>query len=259
MENYNLGVASLIGIGFISGIINTLAGAGSTISVSALMLTGIPAGIANGTVRIAIFLQNIVATSSYKQQKIFTWKEGLYFALPATLGAVIGALFAVNINDLIFERILGFVFLILFLSMVTKKKSWTETKTINKTLKDKIIDFIIFSIIGMYGGFIQLGVGFMLITGCVTRGGFNLVKANAIKLFIVLCYMLLSLFVFIYNDMIIWKIGLTLAIGNMLGAFIASRFIVNWGSNILRYIMICFLFILSIKFIGLFDLIYSYF
>jgi len=248
-----LSTLTLIAIGFITGIINTLAGAGSAITIATLMFAGIPASLANATIRVALFFQNIVGTISYKQQKVYTWKEGLRFAIPATIGSIIGSSFAVNINDKIFERILGVVLILLFLSMMYKSKTWTEGKIKEMTQKNKIIEFAVFFAIGAYGGFIQVGVGFMILAACVLNGGLNIVKANAIKLFIVLCYTFISLVVFIYNDMILWRIGLTLAVGNMLGAFIASRFAVSWGPKVMRYIVLFVLFSVSMKFLGVID------
>lgn len=251
-----LGTLSLIAIGFITGIINTLAGAGSAITVAALIFTGMPASMANATIRVALFFQNIVGTISYKQQKVYTWKEGLRFAIPATIGASFGSFFAVNINDKLFERIIGVVLILVFFSMLLKSKAWTEDKVKEMTAKNKIIEFIIFLAIGVYGGFIQIGVGFMIIAGCVMGGGLNIVKANAIKLFVVLCYTLISLGVFIYHDMINWHVGLTLAVGNMIGAVIASRFAVAWGAKVMRYIVLVVLLVVSMRFLGVYELLF---
>jgi uncharacterized membrane protein YfcA len=250
-----LNTITLVLIGFVTGIINTLAGAGTAITVAALIFAGIPAGIANATIRVALFFQNIVGTISYKQQKVYTWKEGFRFAIPATLGCMIGSLFAVNIDDNLFKRIIGVVLILLFFSMLFKSKTWTEEKVKKLTRKNKIIEFIIFFAIGIYGGFVQVGVGFMIIAGCVLNGGLNLVKANALKLFIVLCYTCISLIVFIYTDMILWRIGLTLAVGNMLGALIASRFTVAWGPKVMRYIVLVVLFSVSMEFLGVINLL----
>lgn len=252
-----LSTIALIILGFVTGVINTLAGAGSAITIAVLMFSGMPASIANATIRVALFFQNIVGTISYKQQKVYTWKEGLRFAIPATLGAALGSIFAVNINDKLFERILGIVLILLFFSMLYKSKTWTEGKIKELTRKNKIIEFIIFFGIGAYGGFIQVGVGFMILAACVLNGGLNLIKANAIKLFIVLCYTCISLVVFIYHGIIDWHVGLTLAIGNMAGAIVASRFAVGWGPKVMRYIVLVILFATSMKFIGLFDWLFN--
>ena len=250
-----LSTITLIAIGFITGVVNTLAGAGSAITVAALIFSGMPASVANATIRVALFFQNIVGTISYKQQKVYTWKEGLRFAIPATLGALLGSFYAVNIDDKLFERIIGVILILLFFSMIYKSKAWTEGKVKELTTKNKIIEFLIFFAIGAYGGFVQIGVGFMILAGCVLNGGLNIIKANAIKLFIVLCYTIISLAVFIYNDMINWHVGLTLAVGNMIGAIIASRFAVAWGAKVMRYIVLIVLFSVSMKFLGLIDIL----
>ncbi len=61
---------AIILVGIIAGFINTHAGSGSLLTLPLLMFLGLPANIANGTNRVAIFLQNIVAVGSFKKKKV---------------------------------------------------------------------------------------------------------------------------------------------------------------------------------------------
>jgi len=242
-------VLALIGAGFLCGFINTLAGSGSLITLPLLMFMGLPANMANGTNRIAILLQNIVGVSSFKQQKVFRFGEGLWLAVPAVVGSIIGAMLAVNLNDQIMTRTIGSLLIIMFFIILLKPDVWIKGQAGLIRAKPSWWQILIFFAIGIYGGFIQAGVGFFLLSGLVLGAGFDLVKANAIKLLIVLLYTPFALIVFIYNDQVNWAAGLILAVGNMIGALVASRFAVSWGPKFVRWILLVIVFAASIKLI----------
>jgi len=247
---------ALVGIGFTAGFINTLAGGGSLISLPFLMFLGLPANVANGTLRIAILMQNLVGVSSFKQQKVFNFREGIWYSLPAALGAIIGASFAISINDEIMKYIIGTLLVFMFFFMILKPNVWLKQKSELIKTKPSIIQIIVLFFIGLYGGFIQAGVGFFLLAGLVLSAGFDLVKANAIKIFIVLIYTFFALSVFIFDGLVNYKFGLILAAGNMVGAFIGSRFAVSWGPKFVRYILLVVLLFNALKIFGVFDLLF---
>lgn len=242
-------IPALIGAGFLCGFINTLAGSGSLISLPLLMFMGLPANVANGTNRIAILLQNVVGVSSFKKQKVFQIKEGIWLAVPAVIGSLIGAALAVNLNESTMTTVIGGLLVFMFFIILLKPDAWIKGQA--SLVKSKISwwQVIIFFSIGVYGGFIQAGVGFFLLAGLVLGAGFDLVKANAIKLLIVLLYTPFALAIFIFNDQVNWKFGLILAIGNMLGAFVASKFAVSWGPKFVRIILLVIVFGASVKLI----------
>lgn len=247
----------LAGIGFAAGFINTLAGSGSLITLPFLMFLGLPANVANGTNRIAILLQNVVAVGSFKQQKVFTFKEGIWYSLPAVIGAIIGAQIAVELNEKIMEYVIGGLLVFMFFFLMFKPGAWIKEKALDVRAKPTVLQFFLLFIIGLYGGFIQAGVGLFILAGLVLCVGFDLVKANAIKLFIVLMYTIFALAIFIINDMVDWKFGLILAAGNMIGAFVASRFAVSWGAKFVRYVLLFVLFGASLKIFGVLEYVFG--
>jgi uncharacterized membrane protein YfcA len=240
-----------IAIGLVAGFINTLAGSGSLLTLPLLMFMGLPANVANGTNRIAILLQNIVGVSSFKQQKVFDFKEGIWLAIPAIIGSVIGAQLAVDLDVVLMKKFIAGLLVFMFFFILIRPSRWIRTDEVIKR-KQGIWQTIIFFFIGIYGGFIQAGVGFFLLAGLVVGAGFDLVKANAIKVFIVLLYTAFALTIFIINGQVNYLVGFILAIGNMSGAYIATRFAVKKGSGFVRIILLATLFITSAKLFGLF-------
>ena len=243
----------LIVAGVLVGFINTLAGGGSIISLSLLMFLGLPANVANGTNRIAIFIQNIGAVGSFKQQKVLDHKKGFWLAIPATIGSVLGAWIAIDVNEDIIEKAIAVVMLVMMVVILYKPNRWLVGK---KELQEKKVSFwqmILFFFIGIYAGFLHLGVGYALLAGIVLGAGYDLVKANAIKVLIILIWSPITLLIFILNDQVNFAYGITLAVGNFTGALIASRMAVKKGAAFVRWVIIAVILITAAQIFGLID------
>jgi uncharacterized membrane protein YfcA len=248
-------VFALIIGGVLVGFINTLAGGGSIISLSLLMyVMGLPANIANGTNRIAITLQTLVASGSFNKQKVLDWRKGLKLGIPAVLGSIVGAWIAVDIQEDIFEKAMAIIMIVMLAFIFYKPQLWLKGR--EELIEKKVSPFImfIFFLIGIYGGFIHVGIGYLLLISIVLGAGYDLVKANAIKVFIVLLYVPFSLAVFIYNDQVNYLFGFVLAIGNIIGALIASRFAIKNGANFVRWVIVAVVIFTAANVFGLIDI-----
>lgn len=243
----------LIASGVAVGFINTLAGGGSTISLSVLMLMGLSPAVANGTNRIGIAIQNIVGVSSFKQQGVLDTKKGFLLAIPATIGSILGAYLAVDLNEEIFEKAMAVILLVMlvFILFNPQKLIKEQTALVNKSLSWK--QYVLFFFIGIYGGFIHVGIGYFLLASLIMGAGYELVKANAVKVLIILIYTPFSLAVFIWNDMIDYKMGFSLAIGTALGAFIASRMAVKRGAGFVRWVIVVIILLTAAHLFGIVD------
>ena len=249
---------AVIGIGLLAGFINTLAGSGSLITLPFLMFMGLPANVANGTNRIAILLQNVVSVTGFRQKKVLSFREGLFFSVPAIIGAVVGARIAINLDEQAMKRTIGALLVIMLIIVLYKPERWLQGKHLEQTRGRKLFLFLLFFFIGMYGGFIQAGVGFFLLAGLVLGAGSDLVKANALKVFIILLYTPLALAFFMYYHQVDYMLGLVLAAGNMTGAWLGTRVAVSWGPKFVRIILILALVISAAKLTGLLDWLGGY-
>lgn len=244
----------LIIAGVLTGFVNTLAGGGSIISLSVLLFFGLPPAVANGTNRVAIFLQTLVASGSFRQQRVLDLRKGLMLGIPSVLGSVIGAEIASDINEDIFEKAIAFIMLIMMFFILYKPGMWVEGNIDLMNRKVSLKQFIIFFLIGIYGGFIHIGIGYFLLAGLVMSCGYNIVKANALKVFIVLLSTPFTLLIFVMHGQVDWKYGLMMAIGNIAGAFIAARMAVKRGANFVRWVIIVVIIITSIDLLGIYDI-----
>jgi beta-aspartyl-peptidase (threonine type) len=254
MDLHLIEIIALVVAGLLVGFINTLAGGGSIISLSVLMVLGLPANIANGTNRIAIAVQTLTATGSFRQQKVLDTRRGLVLGIPALLGSVVGALIAVDINEEIFEKAIGVIMLVMLVFILYNPKKWLSGREELLTKKTSITQIIIFFLIGVYGGFIHMGVGYFLLIALVFGIGYDLVKANAVKVFIVLIYTPLALIIFLIYDQVNWEYGLTLTVGNVVGALVASRMAVKKGVNFVRWVIVVVILLTSGHLFGLYNI-----
>jgi hypothetical protein len=251
MEWYHY--ALLVGAGIIAGFINTLAGSGSLLTLPALMVAGLPPVIANGTNRIGILLQSIVAVGSFHKQKALDLKQGAWLSFPVLGGAIIGAIVATKASNQLMNAFIGGLLLFMFFIVLLKPSAWIQGQAGQIKARPGLLNIVVFTAIGFYGGFIQAGVGFFLLAGLVLSAGFNLVKANALKLFLVLIYAPFTLIVFILNNQVDYLAGIVLASGNMVGAYIGSKMAVKKGAGFVRYILLIVLVVASLKMLGVYD------
>jgi uncharacterized membrane protein YfcA len=250
---------AIVGAGFVAGFINTLAGSGSLVTLPLLIFIGLPANVANGTNRVAILLQNVVGVSSFRRQKVLDLRGGLMLAIPAIVGSVVGAQIAVNLDEEMMRQTIGALMVVMLVVILIRPKRWLEGRPEARSHRLGWKEGLIFFAIGVYGGFIQAGVGIFLLAGLVLGTGYDLVRANAVKVLIVLCFTVFALGVFIINKQVVWGVGLILAVGNMLGAWVAARMAVERGAKFVRWLLIAVVAVSAAKLLGLFDLVIGLF
>ena len=237
----------LIAVGFAVGFINTVAGGGSLLSLPVLIFLGLPSSVANGTNRVAIVIQTAIATAGFKSKGVSTAPFNIYLGIAALIGAIIGSKIAVDINGETFNKILAIIMMLVVLIIIFKPKMKLEEMQERLTGKYLWIGIITFFFFGIYGGFINAGLGFLIILFLHYFNQMTLVRANATKVAVVFIYTLSALVVFILNDKVIWKIGLIMAIGNATGGWLASRVSVDKGDGFIRTFLVVMVVTMSIK------------
>ncbi len=229
---------------------NVMAGGGSTLTLPTLIFLGLDSALANGTNRVAILIQNIFAVYSFKKEKYQKFKLSLKMSLFTLPGAAAGAIVAVKIGDQTFQTILGIVMIGIIISMVIPRSKIKFTDSDNEKISPWVYVSMLF--IGFYGGFIQVGVGFIIMAALHYLMKLNLVYVNMHKVFIVFIYTIPAIIIFIYTDNINWELGLSLAAGNALGGWWAAKFSVKKGEGIIRIILIAAVLIMSLKLLNIF-------
>jgi uncharacterized membrane protein YfcA len=246
---------AVIAAGFGAGFINTLAGSGSLITLPLLIFLGLPANVANGTNRVGVLFQNAVSAYSFRQQKMLDLRGAIILAIPAIVGSLIGAQIAVNLDEQMMRRTIGALMVVMLVVILVRPRRWLVGRPEALEHRPGILQIIIFFAIGIYGGFIQAGVGIFLLAGLVLSVGYDLVRANAVKVVIILLFTISALVVFVLNDQVWWGMGFLLAIGNSLGGWVAAKMAVERGAAFVRWLLIAVIVVSAASLLGVFDLI----
>lgn len=237
----------LFGVGAAAGMVNVMAGGGSTLTLPVLVLLGVDAGVANGTNRVAIVIQNISATLTFKADKKTRLRKSMSYGLWAIPGALIGAFAATRIEDAWFERILGVLLIVVVLTMIVPRSNPGSDSTARKSPWSGPVLLLL----GFYGGFIQMGIGFLFMAVFFHLLHMDLVSTTVHKVVIVLIYSIPALLVFAIAGDVDWVLGLSLAAGNATGAFAAAKIAVRRGEKAIRVVLIVAVLIMALRILGI--------
>ncbi len=246
----NLNLILLFIVGMTAGFINVNAGGGSSVTLPTLIFMGLDGALANGTNRVAILIQNIFAVSSFKKSNFHAFGKSMKYAVFTLPGAIVGAILATKVNNLLFQRILAVV-LIFIVSSMFLTHTYKKRQKSSKIHENLFIYPALFGI-GFYGGFIQAGVGFLFMAALYHLSKFDLIRVNMHKVFIILIYTIPAIIIFMSTGNIDWKLGLILAAGNALGGWWGARIAVKGGEKVIRLILAVAILIMAIKLFGVF-------
>jgi uncharacterized membrane protein YfcA len=224
-------------VGTAGGFLNVMAGGGSLLTVPVLIFLGLPGPVANGTNRIAILAQNLTAIVTFARRGFRDFKLSLTLAACALPGAVVGALAGTQLDGAWFNRALALIMVAVMLGMHFDKGSSENPDDHQPSRKQLINGHLLMVAAGFWGGFIQLGVGFILMPILNRVMGLDLVRTNMHKVFIIATYTIAALWVFASQVEIIWVIGLALALGNALGGYLGAHFTVSRGEALVRLVL----------------------
>ncbi len=233
----------LIVVGFASGLVNVFAGGGSLLTLPILLWLGLPAPVANASNRIGLVMQNIAASTAFHRGGRLPWRTTLLLFAPALPGALWGAEVATDIDEVLFRRIL-MVVLLLALWGLLRQHSPAILPTRGR---HPVLVAAAFFGIGFYAGFLQAGLGLLLLTLLHSLGGFDLVRSNAIKVAFVLLLQIASLIVFQSHGHVDWGAGAALAIGSTTGAWVGAHWQMRQGTEWVRRAVVVILVLFAVR------------
>ncbi len=235
-------------VGILSSFINVNAGGGSAISVGLLTLLGVPVSIANGTNRVGVFTAGVSSVKTFRRNGKLDVKGAIPFALLAIIGSILGAYTASVLSPEIFKKYLAVSLLFVISTLFIPKASKKECDTSNIKV---LISYPLMLLVGFYGGFIQAGVGFLIMALYRHLQNLDLVQINARKMLITTLFTFPAILIFAIKGQINWGYALVLAVGNYLGATIATKASINKGDTFVKYILAIAMFLIALKFFNI--------
>jgi hypothetical protein len=235
----------LFAVGVLAGVLNVMAGGGSAITLPILIFLGLDSPLANGTNRLAVFVQCIATVISFKREKYSDLATSMKLAACALPGALAGALLAVRMESILFQKVLGIFILVIVATVLIPPPKATEPGKAKR--KHGWLIYPVMLGIGFIGGLHQVGIGFFMIAALRHLMGLDLVTINMHKAAVFFIYSIPAMIVFSVTGNIDWTLGLILAAGNALGGWWAAKISVRRGEKVIRIVLVIAMVIMALK------------
>ncbi len=208
----------------LAGVINTLAGNGSAITLTILTeVLGMPGNLANGTNRLGVASQSIGASWAFYKHGKIDWQNSWLLLATTTFGAIIGAWVAISVSNEQFKTVFSYLMVFMLFVLLVKPERWLRETDVN--FKPSLWLIIpAYLALGFYGGFIQMGMGIFFLAVMVLGARYSLLDANVVKSLMVAIYTILAILLFQGKGLIDWKIGGLMAVGQMIGGWATAHY-----------------------------------
>ena len=226
----------LLVVGAVAGVINAMAGGGSFLVLPVLIGLGLPPGVANGSSRLAVLTQSGTALATFHRRGVRAHSLSAKLAGPMIVGALAGSWLATRLDDQLFRPLIGLVLLVWAVILLVKPDRFLRPP--DEEREPNAASYLLALAVGLYGGFLQAGVGFPLIALLTGQLGYDLVRANSVKVTLVLAYTLGALPVFILAGQVAWAPAIVLAVGTVVGAWLGARWQLEKGGAVVRWFVL---------------------
>lgn len=227
-------IAVLVGVGAFVGFVNTIAGMATVISYALFMAMGMPINIANATTRVGVLLQFSTNSFIFRKEGLLDVSLATKVGIPVALGAIVGAEMASYLPVHIIEIATGTLLPLVGLMLLVDKKRLMARFHIASEPNMSFWKYLLFFVLGIYGGFTHAGIGLLVIFSSFLFLGQDLMHANAIKQLTTVIYTPVALVIFALHGQINWPVALIYAVGNIIGGVVASKVAIYWGERFLK-------------------------
>lgn len=241
--------ALLVGGGTVAGTINTLAGGASAITVPLLVLLGVPGNLANGTNRVGVLVQCIAGSLRFHAAGVSGFREALPILLPTSLGSTLGAVAVSSLADETFERLFAVVMVLLLVPILGGARIGPAPG--QRREMPPLLRFVVFFLIGAFGGAFQAGVGLLLIFA-LAWAGYDLVRANSIKVVVNTALAAVAVPVFVARGQVEWLPAFFLSLGFVAGSTLGVHLAIEGGEKVIRPVIAGAVLLLAGRMLGLY-------
>lgn len=231
--------------GLIAGFIDSIAGGGGLITLPVLLSLGIPPAQALGTNKLQSSFGTFSAALNFIRKKQVSLSEAKVGILFTFLGAIAGTSLVQYIDPAFLQKLIPVLLLIILAySVITK-----DLGKVDRLPKmNKNVYFVIFGLLlGFYDGFFGPGTGSFWTIGMVYLIGFNLTKATGYTKVMNFVSNVVAITLFAIGGNIIYKIGLCMASGQVIGSYIGSNMAIKRGASFIRPIFITAVLIMVLR------------
>lgn len=238
----------LVVAGFLAGVINTIAGGGSFLTLPALMMFGLDPKTANASNRVAVLFSSGAAARTFSKHGHLDRDLAKRLSVPTLLGVPVGALMAIYLPTDAFELVFGLIFLVMAGLLISNPKRIAEMKNVEKESRGKI--WAAFFAIGIYVGFIQAGMGILVLLAMSLLSSGDLVASNGVKNWIGFLVTSVAVICFAVYGLIDWVPGLVMASGNLGGGVVGAKLAIKKGNRLIFAFLVTVMIATGVKLLG---------
>lgn len=199
---------------------------------------GMPADLANGTNRVSVFIQSAEGVRGFHRHQVLDTAAIRPILVPTVSGSLLGSVTASWLPLALLKPLLIATMIGMALLMILKPTIMAPEASEPLALKESPAGWFALFGAGLYGGFIQGGVGFLLLAALCGVLRYQLVAANALKLVCTGVFGIVALAVFAWRGQVAWIPGLVIAAGTIIGVRLSVNFAVKAHHDTLRVILL---------------------
>lgn len=228
---------ALFAAGLVAGFVDSIAGGGGLIALPALLSLGIPPTLALGTNKFQGTFGSLFAALHYRAAGLVRFRQTIFGIATTAIGALCGTLLVQRIDNSILKTVVTGLLLLIFLHVLFAPQVGNQDR---RARLSKNVFYLVFGFgLGFYDGFFGPGVGSFWAIALVSLLGLNLKSATAHTKTMNFTSNIVSLMAFVLSGQVLFKIGLSMAAGQFVGASLGARLVILKGTKFIRIFFLC--------------------
>ena len=228
---------------FLASLIDSIAGGGGLLTTPAMLLVGISPLNTLATNKFQSCFGTFTSTYNYYKNGLLTEpKKYFYFVLSFT-GSMVGTLLVSRISNELLEQIIPILLISAAIFFILNRGPSSTERNISLLF---VFNFIVI-LIGFYDGFFGPGAGSFFVLAFVIIKGISIMEATAITKLLNFASNFAAFIIFAIKGYVIWELGLIMAVAQIGGANLGSRFAITNGEKVVRPVLVVVSILLSIR------------
>ena len=237
-------IALLMGVAFVAGVIDALAGGGGLLTIPALMAAGVPPVQALATNKLQSSFGTASAVLVFARRGRIDFGRFLWPTLAAFAGSVAGAWTLQRVDPAFLAGLVP-VLLVLMVIYFTVAPKASEEDRHSRLGMGALTGLVV--AIGFYDGFFGPGTGSFLTTVLVVLFGMGLVSATAHTKLLNLASNIAAVITLVIGGHVLWALGLAMAVASIAGGQVGARLALHVGGKLIRPVLVVMALALTAK------------
>lgn len=246
-------IAVLTAVMVVTGAIGAITGGNSLINVPLMIMVGMSPREAVATNMFAVLFMTISATARFARDKLISGRLVLPLCVLTAISSALGAELAVKLPEPVVKTIVGVSMALLVAFMAAKPQATARATSIPPPAA--ALGFALASLLGVYGGLFSGGYTTLMTFVGVACFGLRMLESVALMKPVNLVSCAAASIVFFSANLIDWRVGVPLALANLIGGYLGAHLAVRASQRVVRGFFLATVACLALKLLA-YDVIY---